>query len=85
MTMTNLSPQTQAILDAFLNTPGSEPMAGWDYKRDLGAAIRAAADWVTPKCSTATTADYSAGANNERIVVRSQLLAIADELESQES
>jgi hypothetical protein len=35
------------------------------------------------QCATAYAADYSAGANNERIVIRSQLLAIADELEGQ--
>ena len=44
--MTDLSPAAQAVLDAFLKTPGEEPMPGWDYGRDLAAALRAAADQV---------------------------------------
>jgi hypothetical protein len=31
------------VLDAFLKTPGEEPMPGWNYGRDLAAALRAAA------------------------------------------
>ena len=42
--MTNLSPAAQAVLDAFLNTPGEVPMPMWDYGRDLAAALQAAAD-----------------------------------------
>ena len=41
--MTDLSPAAQAVLDAFLDTPGEVPMPMWDYGRDLGAALRAAA------------------------------------------
>jgi len=41
--MTNLSPAAQAVLDAFLNTPGEVPMPMWDYGRDLAAALRALA------------------------------------------
>ena len=41
--MADLSPAAQAVLDAFLDTPGCEPLAGWDYKRDIAAALRAAA------------------------------------------
>jgi hypothetical protein len=41
--MTDLSFAAQAVLDAFLKTPGEEPMPGWDYGRDLAAALRAAA------------------------------------------
>ena len=61
------------MLDAFRPTS--------HHRLALAAALRAAADQVAPKCVTATTADYSAGANNERIVIRSRLLAIAAELE----
>jgi len=39
-----LSPSAQAVLDAFLNTPGEVPMPMWDYGRDLAAALQAAAD-----------------------------------------
>jgi hypothetical protein len=38
-----LSPAAQAVLDAFLNTPGEVPMPMWDYGRDLAAALRALA------------------------------------------
>ena len=41
--MTNLSPAAQAVLDAFLDTPGEVPMPMWDYGRDLAAALRALA------------------------------------------
>ena len=71
--MPKFSPQSQAVLDAY----GDFEAANTDA---MAAALRVVADWVTPKCSTATTADYSAGATNERIVVRAQLLSIAAEL-----
>ena len=76
-----LSPAAQAIVTAFddrLENCG--PFDDWQ-EVCLAAALRAVADQVAPKCATATTADYRAGANNERIMVRSQLLAIAAELE----
>ena len=38
-----LSPSSQAVLDAFLDTPGEVPMPMWDYGRDLAAALRALA------------------------------------------
>ena len=41
--MTYLSPAAQAVLDAFLDTPGEVPMPMWDYGRDLAAALRALA------------------------------------------
>ena len=41
--MTDLSPAAQAVLDAFLDTPGEVPMPMWDYGRDLAAALRALA------------------------------------------
>ena len=41
--MINLSPAAQAVLDAFLDTPGEVPMPMWDYGRDLAAALRALA------------------------------------------
>jgi hypothetical protein len=40
---TPLSPAAQAVLDAFLDTPGEVPMPMWDYGRDLAAALRALA------------------------------------------
>jgi hypothetical protein len=68
--MVELSPAAQAVLDAFLKTPGEEPMLGWDYGRDLAAALRAAATQVVP-----TTVDPRLS------TVRSDLMRIARELE----
>ena len=71
-----LSPAAQAVLDAFESSKFADAYA-------LAAALRAAAEQVAPKCFVATGGDYAAGANNERIVMRNQLLAIATELEAQ--
>ena len=69
--MTNLSPAAQAVLDAFLKTPGEEPMPGWDYGRDLAAALRAAADQL----------GYLLPFKDSSRIDVTDLLAIADELE----
>ena len=53
-----------------------------DMGQPIAAALRAAVEQVVPECATEYTHDYSAGANNERIVIRSRLLAIAAELEA---
>ena len=76
-----LSPSAQAVLDAFLDTPGEVPMPMWDYGRDLAAALRAAADQVVPEqgCPIYGLTQRE----NERQQVRSQFLAIAAELKSQ--
>ena len=69
--MTNLSPAAQAVLDAYMNN------CGWldgpldrDY-RCVAAVLRAAADQVVP-------GDGSRRANE----IRSEFLAISDELEN---
>jgi hypothetical protein len=84
---TPLSPAAQAIVKAFDDrADGCHYELKWGddcEEQCLAAALRAVADQVVPKCSLATSGDYAAGANNERIVIRSQLLAIADELEGQ--
>lgn len=72
--MTKISPAAQAVLDAYVD----EDRAG---RLAVAAALRAAADQVAPACRVATGGDYAAGANNERIVIRSKLLDIAAELE----
>jgi hypothetical protein len=86
--MTNLSPAAQAVLDAFLDTPGEVPMPMWDYGRDLAAALRAAADQVVPEDFDywdGRTGEYGAGCetgqNERNAYIRQALLAIADELE----
>jgi hypothetical protein len=73
--MTDLSPAAQAVLDAFLKTPGEEPMPGWDYGRDIAAALRAAADQVVPKDK------YPSSDWTDKDEVRYQLFAIAAELD----
>jgi len=71
-----LSPIAQAVLDAFLCSPGEEPMPGWDYGRDLAAALRAAADQVVPVPIDAKTPEE----HWALLGVKNKLLAIADEL-----
>jgi len=77
MSLTDLSPAAQAVLDAFLCSPGEEPMPGWDYGRDLAAALRAAADQVVPVPIDAKTSEE----HWALLGVKNKLLAIADELE----
>jgi len=67
-----LSPAAQAVLDAFLDTPGEVPMPMWDYGRDLAIALRAAADQVIPT-----------NGGSELSMVRDSFYAIAAELEAQ--
>ena len=71
--MTDLSPAAQAVLDAFLDTPGEVPMPMWDYGRDLAAALRAVADQLS----------YEEFATLPRVIDESELLDIAAELEGQ--
>ena len=74
--MADLSPAAQAVLDAFLKTPGEEPMPGWNYGRDLAAALRAAADQVAPSDAMEPRRLFEC----QRI--RAELLAIAAELDN---
>ena len=74
--MPDLSPAAQAVLDAFLKTPGEEPMPGWDYGRDLAAALQAAADQC--KIEWNYHPDYP---ETESVIIVSDLLDIAAELD----
>ena len=81
--MTDLSPAAQAVLDAFLNTPGEVPMPMWDYGRDLAAALRAVADQVVPQRRKPMYADsWEESAWTAEQDTRADLLAIAAELEA---
>jgi hypothetical protein len=80
--MADLTPAAQAVLDAFLDTPGCEPMAGWDYKRDIAAALRAAADQVVPEPNDTDKALLSLAAIRNHCKVRDRFLAIAAELDN---
>ena len=80
--MTDLSPAAQAVLNAFLNTPGEEPMPGWNYGQDIAAALRAVADQVVPEVKEPhSPLEYELGCYDARDDVRDQILAIADELD----
>jgi len=81
--MSELSPQAQAILDAY-NAGFARPVAV-HHKPRIAAALRAAADQVTPK-EWPTIEDYNEyeqGVAAAHIKYRNQILAIADELEAQ--
>ena len=67
--MTELSPATQAVLDAFRSSHTGQGC--------LAAALRAAADQLLPVCSTQTDRGM------QRMAIRNDLLVIADELEAQ--
>jgi hypothetical protein len=77
--MTDLSPSAQAVLDAFLKTPGEVPMPGWNYGRDLAAALRAAAQQVAPSDADEPRNNLPMALECQRI--RAEILAIADELD----
>ena len=69
--MSELSPATQAVLDAYSGSPLIKDHL--IYRYCLAAALRVAADQVVP-----ANVDYFKSLN-----VRRNLLAIADELENQ--
>jgi hypothetical protein len=82
MMKTNLSPATQAVLDAFENASDGEYVEGvWvvNERTMLAAALRAAADQVVPE--QACQIYGLTQRENERQQVREELLAIAAELE----
>jgi hypothetical protein len=71
--MTDLSPATQAVLDAVC--ANTEPDC--DTQHIIAAALRAAVDQVIPLYSCNT----SATRGKTRLGIRHKLLALADELE----
>jgi hypothetical protein len=81
--MTDLSPAAHKVIDAFLKTPGEEPMTGWNYRRDIAAALRAAVDQVVPEHR-----EHHPNTLDERyrkvsvFDIRNQFLAIAAQLDS---
>lgn len=82
-----LSPAAQAVKDATLAMYADCNVRRLAWPLDMpvvAAALRSVADQAAPACRVATGGDYAAGANNERIVIRNQLLAIAAELEGAE-
>jgi hypothetical protein len=93
MMKTNLSPATQAVLDAFENASDGEYVEGvWvvNERTMLAAALLAAADQVVPKGpKPSANSDYhlmnwtkSLDQYYQRQQTREELLAIAAELEA---
>ena len=79
--MTDLSPAAEAVFDAFMDTSVDAGNYYATRKGQIAAALRAAADQVVPEqgCPIYGLTQRE----NERQQVRSQLLAIAAELEAQ--
>jgi hypothetical protein len=77
--MSDLSPTTQAVLDAFI---GENKIYGLHLMTPkLAAALRAAADQVVPP-QQKTPWGSVIQAHTAELRIRNELLAIADELES---
>jgi hypothetical protein len=79
MKNTTLSPEAQAVLDAFLAEWPDEALE--QDRKCLAAALRAVADRVMPKPIRLHCNSYFDGACDQRIDDHQRLLAIADELE----
>ena len=82
--MTNFSPAADAVLDAFENASDGEYVENvWvvNERTMLAAALRAAADQVAPSDAMEPRNYIPMAIECQRI--RDELLAIADELESQ--
>jgi hypothetical protein len=78
--MTELSPQAQAVLDAYINAPCGKSRGVW-----VAAALRAAADQVVPEEESceggfSDSLEHQCRAS-ERRLARAELLALAAELE----
>ena len=79
--MTDLSPATQAVLTAIHAAPDNTRDS---YRSAGAAALRAAADQVVPKTPTLSyPEDYELGVWVANDDTRTELLAIAAELENQ--
>lgn len=79
--MTNLSPAAQAVLDAVED----DCIHPTDLHHIAAAALRAAADQVVPEPNDWDKDNFSIQALRLRCVLRDQLLAIAAELEANET
>ena len=75
--MTNFSPVTQAVYDAAMNTPEH-----WCYEDDMAAMLRAVADQLVPEDLQEAQHFTNEAIRLNRMGIRQQLLAIANELQS---
>jgi hypothetical protein len=76
--MPELSPAAQEVFWAFNKAASGKP-DDWHYLPAIAAALRAAADQVTP----APRLPYDSCCDVHASAIRTQLLAIADKLEAQ--
>jgi hypothetical protein len=79
--MSELSPQAQAVLDAY-NAGFARPVAV-HHKPRIAAALRAAAYQVLPEMVNAVGDEHDNARREQWIRIRRKFLAIADELETQ--
>lgn len=79
--MPELSPQAQAVLDAFLKAPMGQSHVHDDLIA-IGAALRAAADQVVPEPDDWDKDNFSIQALRLRSLVRDRFFIIAAELEN---
>jgi hypothetical protein len=79
--MTDLSPATSAILDAYWEAFNA-PLEGAVH-RPLAAALRAAADQVVPEEANAVGDEHDNALHDQWMRIRYKLLAIAAELKRQ--
>jgi hypothetical protein len=89
--MTDLSPAAQAVLDAYskhvsewLKSSKTDKPSSHYHASGMAAALRAAADEVAPETpeSEQDDPDMLKGIWSERRTIRTELLAIADELQA---
>ncbi|NBT20129.1 MAG: hypothetical protein EBT00_15365 [Proteobacteria bacterium] len=83
MTDRNLSPQAQAVLDAYWKSPW-DPSLQHEDRYAIAAALRAAADQVAPEVYFSYTGhrDWDKGMEARNDAIREAILAIAAELET---
>jgi hypothetical protein len=82
MTDRNLSPQAQAVLDAYWKSPW-DPSLQHEDRYAIASALRAAADQVAPEVYFSYTGhrDWDKGMEARNDAIREVILAIATELE----
>ena len=80
MTERSLSPQAQAVLDAYWKSPW-DPSLQYEDRYAIAAALRAAADQAAPDDAVEPRNNLPMAMECQRI--RRELLAIAAELEGQ--
>ena len=82
--MTNLSPAAKPVWDAYEELLEYECVVTRTDMKALAAALRAAADQVVPEKPSPKYPDsYEFGSFDAQLDARSEILAIADELETQ--